>query len=153
MRLTLRKNHFFRSFWSINRVTKPTKEDIKYFDLDTLNKKTCADWTFEGGTYRRRGREIYSALDLSYWNTYSLVSYHLPGSVLEFYVCESRVYGTRNFRTDNMTNRQFFSISRYTSKQYFSNAWKTAHLTRLYIDANPHWNLYNCEKYKKISIY
>jgi hypothetical protein len=94
-----------------------------------------------GPPCKRKKRDNSRELDLSYWDTYSLQDNYVFLPLLEAYVYNAHIYGIKNFRTDKLSNRQFFSFTNYSDKQYYGNDWKTAHLTRLYIDANPHWNL------------
>jgi hypothetical protein len=149
MKLILRHNHFFRSFWSIKNAEAISEIDIKYFDLDNLTAKTLEYWLADpkntGMFGGRRQRKLTSChVDVSYWNTYNIHGYERAGRYIERMVKDMYNYGSKNFRTDNMTNRQFFSITTYGDKQYYSNDWKLSQITILYTYIKPHWNLCNC---------
>jgi hypothetical protein len=144
MILSLGRNYFFRSCWSIKNKLILTETDIKYFDLDALNERTCEDWSFQPGSSERKHRVISTGkIDVSYWNTYILSGKFVGENIIRYYtVFDSDMYGTKNLRVDNMSDRQFFFFTSFEEKRDFNNDWKTAHLTEMPARQNPHWNLY-----------
>jgi hypothetical protein len=73
MKLTLRRNHFFRSFWSVKRakemadgyINELTTADIKYIDLDVVDGPSLVGWL-------DKCRISFASVDVSYWNTHSV---------------------------------------------------------------------------------
>jgi hypothetical protein len=141
MLLPLRRNHFFRSFWCFEHMTKITAKDIKYLDLDSVNKMPFVTWFYD---HEYGDRISLTSLDLSYWNTYNVgINFNNPFEFLmSYYFINMHNYGTKNFRTDNMDHAHF-SLVTASSPIYFNKDWKTAQLTELWMDENPHWNMYN----------
>jgi hypothetical protein len=80
MKLSLRLNHFFRSFWGLNKVLDFTFNDVKYLDLSILTRYELRQWYV--GFYKRNHNLRWSKLerlravrkknrylDVSYWDT------------------------------------------------------------------------------------
>jgi hypothetical protein len=144
MILILRRNHFFRSFWAIEGVNELNEKDVKYFDLDSLDGDTFIEWMSDHES-TVIDFESYK-VDVSYWNTYSIgiaSGVSCFGILLDLYIADASTHGIKNFRTDNMRTGHFLSVTERANPIHFNNDWKTAHLTEMWIDANPHWNFYN----------
>jgi hypothetical protein len=121
---------------------------MKYFDLDLMNGAMFSEWRNEPDYPQRRIVLVENdSVDLSYWNTYSVgINNNTTFQLLVYnYLWKiTNIHGTKNFRTDNMTNNDFATMVECSAHD--NNDWKTAHLTELY-DYNPHWNFYNYPEY------
>jgi hypothetical protein len=147
--LTLRRNHFFRSSWKLEKAKNLYEEDVKYLDLDVLNIIRFENWM----KCRRIKRNMFvltpQLLDLSYWNTYNIgvaSNESIFNELLFLCLYNHDICGFKNFRTDNMRNIDFWSLNVFEDQDHFNKNWKTAHLTDI-AEINPHWNLYHYYHY------
>jgi hypothetical protein len=140
MQLTLRRNHFFRSFWSVERARELNEKDVKYLDLDAIDENM---WNA-----KIVGINISNPVNLSYWNTYNVgtVNDCLFQYLLNFYTAAVDKNGIKNVRTDNMGGGDFYLLTALEDPEHLNNNWKTAHLRDLPY-SNPHWNRYHHGKY------
>jgi hypothetical protein len=148
MLLTLRHNYFLRSFWALRDATHLTDKDIKYIDLDVLNKDIFLDWLAHPTISRARILGLsYIVVNVSYWNTYNIgLDNALSNSffidyLLNNYLSSQSKYGIKNFRTDNMCNSDFLCFTWHKRLERYNPGWKTAHITGMLVK-DPHWNMY-----------
>jgi hypothetical protein len=152
MKLVLRRNHFFRSFWSIEKVNVFTTTHMKYFDLDALNACMYNNWRYN--SKYSETRILYSdnsKVDLSYWNTYAVgIDNDTLFKLLNYdYVRRmDNIYGVKNFRTDNMSDNDFDMMLDIIDIEHFNDNWKTSHLDVGY-PISIHWNFYTARERAK----
>jgi hypothetical protein len=83
MKLSLRLNHFFRSFWRIEKMLDFNLYDVKYLDLTILTRYGLRQWYvdfFERNIALKQSKkarkDLYKLsqkkLDVSYWDTYNI---------------------------------------------------------------------------------
>jgi hypothetical protein len=83
----------------------------------------------------------YDDYEDGYWDNHELEDCAFR-TIMESYLIDVVKHGVKNFRVDNMTNNDFSIV--IDNARMFNNDWKTARLTEIWIDANPHWNMYTC---------
>jgi hypothetical protein len=147
MKLTLRLNHFFRSFWAFDRTKDLTKAYFKYIDLNVLDSTIYDDHSFFNGVDAKDFYCPFDSIDVSYWDTYIINDCEdfLLIYLLRFYTGDARKYGIKNFRTDTINYQSFGWILSHINPEHYNNKWETAHLS--YVEAfNPHWNEFHHNK-------
>jgi hypothetical protein len=157
IKLVIRLNHFFRSFWAVESINKLSLLDMKYMDMAIATRKKLQRLLKANPSERyntTQDNESYdNKVDASYWDTYDMVDKPLLGLMpvifLNKYGISSRIYGTNNNRVDNIDGFIFLRhVLSYNVNKYSQTKWKTAHMEEISIK-NEHLNMYkSCKKHE-----
>jgi hypothetical protein len=147
MKLALRLNHFFRSFWAIEDVDKRlTLKNVKYMDMAVVTAGEVCRLTRKPRVFVTGGAKSFTIkkIDTSYWDTYDMTDPWVltmdPDLYLKKRSTTAKLCGTNNNRVENFDSWTFNNHSN-DERSNLKNNWKTADIPRLRL-LNEHLNMY-----------
>jgi hypothetical protein len=172
MKLDVRHNHFFRSFWTVTKLNNDleiTMLDLKYMDLTITTTDQLAPHAEAIEMMARRDKSrrclfSWNMADASYWDTYNMADGDLVWGIITIlygkYYSNSRSYhadGTVTYRYKFFQDSAICGMKNFRTDNMSSSIFALA-IRRLlpenynknwktahmiYMDiASPHWNMY-----------